>query len=187
LALMEERLRQRGIDAGEARTEAKRAFGGVEQAKERIRDERSLLWLEQTRRDLRYALRVLVNSPGYSLIAILTLAIGIGANTAIFSVLSAVLLRPLAYPDPHQLVRIWTVFQNADSRRSGSALPDYRFWRSENHSFAEMGAYHFMTYNLSSVDRPERLSATLMTASTLAILKPQPSIGTLFSEKAAQL
>ena len=186
LALMEERLQQRGIDAGEARTEAKRAFGGVEQAKERIRDERSLLWLEQTRRDVRYALRVLVKSPVYSLIAIFTLALGIGANTAMFSVLSAVLLRPLAYPDPHQLVRVWTVFKNSDFRRSGSALPDYRSWRSENHSFADMGAYHFMTYNLSSVDRPERLSATRMTASIWTILKPQPSIGTLFSEEAEQ-
>src|SRR5262249_324844 len=186
LALMEERLRERGIDAGEARTEAKRAFGGVEQAKERIRDECSFLSLEQARRDARYALRVLVKSPGYSLIAILTLALGIGANTAIFSVLSAVLLRPLPYPDSHQLVRIWTVFQNTDSRRGGSALPDYRFWRSANHSFAEMGAYHFTTYNLSAVDRPERLSATRMTASMWSILKPQPSIGRLFFEDAEQ-
>jgi putative ABC transport system permease protein len=186
LGLMEESFRQRGLTDAEARLEARRAFGGVDQAKESHRDERSLLWLEQARWDVRYALRMLVKSPGYSLIAILTLALGIGANTAIFSVLSGVLLRPLAYPNPHQLVRIWTVFQNSDLRRGGSALPDYRFWRSENRSFAEMGAYHFMTYNLSGVDRPERLSATRMTASMWSILKPQPSIGTLFSEESEQ-
>jgi putative ABC transport system permease protein len=186
LTLMEERLQQSGMTADDARLEAKRSFGGVEQAKELHRDERSFLWLEQAGRDMRYALRMLVKSPGYSLIAVLTLALGIGANTAIFSVLYAVLLRPLPYPDPQQLVLVWTVFQNSDSRRGESALPDYRFWRSENHSFAEMGAYHSMAYNLSGVDRPERLVATRVTASMWSILKPQPSIGSLFGEEAEQ-
>src|ERR1041384_7440258 len=101
--LLEDEYRRRGLSAEDAQREARRAYGGIEQAKEYHRDARSFPWFEQTIRDVRLGLRGLRRNPTFSAIALLTLALGIGANTAIFSIINVVLLHPLAYPNTDRL------------------------------------------------------------------------------------
>jgi hypothetical protein len=104
LALLEENFRARGFPPHEAKLAALRAYSGVERAKELHRDARSLVWLEHIAKDVRYGVRNLARAPGFTAVGVLTLALGIGANTAIFSLIDAVLLRSLLVRDPQELV-----------------------------------------------------------------------------------
>ena len=115
LALLEEEFARRGMSPDQARLAARRALGGVEQVKERHRDERSLRWADDAKRDVHYAVRMLGRNPGFAVVAILTLALGIGANTAIFSVVHSLLLKPLPYKDSDRLVRLVATVPAAQS------------------------------------------------------------------------
>src|SRR5580692_8417839 len=125
LALLEEDFLDRGMSTDEARLAARRAYGGVEQAKQLHRDERSILWLERLARDIRFAVRQLRKSPGFALTAVLTLALGIGAVTSVFSVVNTVLLKPFVFRDPDRLV---VMREAVDEQRGGrTAIPvNYR-------------------------------------------------------------
>ncbi len=131
--------------------------------------------------DLRFGVRMLLKQPGFTLIAVVTLALGIGANTAIFSVVSAVLLRPLPYPEPEQLARLLNMDMTSGARDIGASMPDYREWRKRNQSFAHLAAYRTSTYNISGDEEPERVVGARVDTDFFPLLGVNPAQGRGFS------
>jgi predicted permease len=129
--------------------------------------------------DLRYGVRVLAKSPGFSLIAILTLALGIGANTAIFSVVNGVLLNPLPFHDPEQLVSLFQKIRNFDN--GSISYLNFTDWRRMNTTFASMAAYRSTGFNLSGNGEPERLNGEMISAGFFEILGVNPIMGRTFT------
>jgi len=134
-------LMARGYDRQEARRQARIALGGPDQVKEQCRDARGTRWLEDFWQDLRYALRTLRKNPGFAAVALLTLALGSGATTVMFTVINGVLLKPLPYPDPDRLVRIQeqTDYSTQYGNTWGVTYPNYLDARGDNRSLI-MGA-----------------------------------------------
>ena len=136
-------------------------LGGIEQTREDYRPQRGLPLLESFLRDLRFAFRILRKSPGFTAVAVLTLAIGIGANTAIFSVVYASLLAPLPYPNPDQLVMVWS--DKANGPRNEVSPADYLEWKRQNTVFQDLVAWTGGSFNLSGDGHPEALQARVTT------------------------
>ena len=154
LALIEEDFLRRGLSPAEARLAARRAYGGVDLAKELHRDARSFVWLEQLAQDLRHAMRSLSHAPGFALLAIATLALGVGVNTTLFTAYNAVALRPLPVADPDRVVRLerWFNNHNLGDVQYAFSYPEYIYCRDRNGMFANMVAGSF---NLGVVARIE--------------------------------
>ena len=129
--------------------------------------------------DLRYGARMLFKQPGFTLIAVITLALGIGANTAIFSVINAVLLRPLPYPESDRLV----LYNERSPQMDGMSIswPNYSDWRAEQSVFEEMGVFNRGDYNLTGAGEPERIQAGQVTASLFTTLRAQAALGRVFN------
>jgi hypothetical protein len=132
--LVEENLR-RGMTVEEARRMAKRSFGGVTQTKEAYRDQRGLSIVETFIQDIRYGARLLRKNPGFTAVALITLTLCIGANTAIFSVVSGVLLRPLPYPEPDRLVRVMQSYSQKGLSPWNMSQMNFAAYREQSHSF----------------------------------------------------
>ncbi len=132
------------------------------------------------RHDLRYTFRTLARSPGFALTAILVTALGIGANTAAFSVADFVLLRPLPFTDADHLVKLWQ--RTAGYGRLELSPPNYRDYKALNHSFSAMGAFHNLSVNLAGPGEPQRLTGSALTGEVLPMLGVQPLIGHTFTE-----
>ncbi len=157
---IEDNLRA-GMSPDEARRDALQKFGGIESAKEAYRDRRGLPLLEALVQDLRYALRMLRTHKGFTLVAVLTLALGIGANTAIFSVVNAVLLRSLPYKDPDQLVMLRYNYEDeikGFDPPSVYKLADFLEWREQAKAFEQIAAYQPLTADLTGSGEPVRLA-----------------------------
>jgi len=127
--------------------------------------------------DLRYGLRMLAKNPGFTAVAILTLALGMGANTAIFSAVNAVLLRPLPYRDASQLIRVWATNAKNGSHHDVASFPDFTDWSAQNRSFEQVEAYRGQSYNLSGGDHPERIRSLQVSAGLFRMLDIRPILG----------
>src|SRR5438876_7973031 len=148
-----------GMNPAEARYAALRSFGGIEPMKERYRERRAFALVETMAQDVRYAVRTLRKSPGFTTTSVATLALAIGANTAMFSVLNGVLFRPLPYRSPEQLAMLWTEVPSQNLREGRSAYLNFEQWRRESKSFAEMAVFDPASVTLTGGPAAEQISA----------------------------
>ena len=170
-----------GLAADEARFAARRELGNLTLVEEDTRATWGWTWLEEITQDLRYGLRLLRKSPGFTAVAVLTLALGIGANTAIFSVVNAVLLKSLPFKDPEQLVMVWNrAAAAAGGDRTPLAVADLLDWRAQNRSFADIAAFQWGSFNYAGGDLPEQLQAANVTANFFSVLGVQTQLGRTF-------
>jgi predicted permease len=179
LTLLADDFERRGMAPEEARLAARRAYGGVEQAKQAHRDERSPLWIEQAVQDLRYGVRTLSRSPGFTITAVITLALGIGACTAIFSLVNAVLIRSLPYGDPGRLVYLYTPIPQfkLPVEVFGPAYPDFYDLKKESHSFQDMTAFDQSVFSLASQGEAQRVSVARVDGDFFKTFQANPDLG----------
>ena len=170
-----------GMSPREARYEAQKRFGNTTLLKEDTRAVDIIGWLDETVRDFRHALRMLHRSPGFTTVAVLTLALGIGANTAIFSVVDAILLRPLPYPEPDRLVRIWEASAKFDSPRNVVNPFNFLDWRDHSQSFESMAAISGLMTNLSSHGQPIAVQGMQVSPEFFSTLRVPPLLGRTFT------
>jgi len=170
-----------GMTAIEARRQALLKFGNVEATKEIYRDQRRLPFMETLLRDMRHAVRRLRRTPAFTAAVLLTLALGIGANTAIFGVIDSILLRPLAYPDAEALVGIWHTAPAAPRGISSSSPSMYFTYREENRTFQQFGLWNSGGAGVTGVAEPELVRALFVTHGVLDALDVKPLLGRWFS------
>ena len=181
LALIEDDFLRRGLAPAEARLAARRAYGGVEQTKERHRDARSFVWLEQFLQDARHAYRSLAKSPGFVAVAMLSLAFGIGVNTAVFTLVNGILLKELPVPDPHRIVQINAKSKDIDSRSFN--FPAFRELRRQRAIFSDAVAFGSRPGVLEVNGEPRHVVYGLVTGSYFAFFGARPALGRLLDEE----
>lgn len=181
-ALTEENLR-RGMSVQQARQAARREFGGIEQTKERYRDARGLPFLETTIQDVRFGLRALLKRPGFCAVAVLTLGLGIGVNTALFTIVHGVIFRPLPFRDPDRLVSLWERSVVSDGRFNVVSGGVFLDWQRQATSFEAMALIGEDSANLSGDGSylPEVIGTRLCSYTLFPMLGVQPIYGRLFS------
>jgi putative ABC transport system permease protein len=179
LQLERERLQEEGFAAEEAAFAAQRRFGNATQARERFYESGRWLWWDHLHQDIRYGLRRLRQSPGFTAIAILTIALGIGATTAIFSVVDATLWHPLPYPHPEELVSIQDDLPGVSARDVGLSEPE---WQDLQHSgiFEWVSPAWFDENNMTGASTPERVSLLIVAPDYFALLGVKPQLGVTF-------
>jgi predicted permease len=169
----------RGESAQQANSAARREFGNVSLVTFVARDQRRWLWIEELLQDLRYGFRSLRRNPGFTTIAILTLALGIGANTSVFSVVNSVLINALPYPHPDQLV---TLHESKPNFRAGSiSYPNFRDWQRNNHSFSAVAIARGTSFMLTGLGEAEQINARFISSDYFSMLGVNPVLGRFFA------
>jgi putative ABC transport system permease protein len=136
--------------------------------------------------DLRYSLRLLAKRPGFTLVTVITLALGIGANTAIFSMVNALLINPLPFPKVDRLVAMWEKIPSQGVERNETAIANYLDWQAQNQSFEEVALYSWWNANLAGIDPPERVQGYVVTTNLLKTLRARPALGRDFAPEEAE-
>jgi predicted permease len=173
-------LEQRGLPPGAARGEARRRFGGVDRYNEELRDVRGGRWAQSLLSDARFALRLARRFPLFTTIVMLTIALGIGAATAIFSVVNAVMLRPLPFAGGDRLVSLWATNPDKSIPRFGVSYPDFRDWAARTHSFTDMTLYVGGLTTAVGPSGPESVAGMSVTRNFFDVLGVVPAIGRSF-------
>jgi predicted permease len=182
LAMLQERFVRNGMEPSEAFYAARRQFGGVTQVKEQLMERRTMPLAEDVTREVRHAARGLWRSPGFSLSVILTLALGIGGNTAVFSVVDQLLLRPLPYPNGDQLMM---VDESIGSRNAHADVSPANWldWQRESRTFRQFAAWQSRSFTLTGAGDPRRVSAQLVSSEFFPLLGVAPSFGRTISDE----
>ena len=170
-----------GMPPDEAQRAAHMELGGIEQVKEQVREKRIGNWLHSAFSDCHYGVRQLRKNPGFTAVAILTLALGIGANTAIFSVVDTVLLRPLPFEDPSRLVVFHEGVPKMGYPKMGFSPPDLAVFAREQKSSIAIGAFQNKHVNISGRGEPERVVAARVSSPLFPLLGVQPMLGRIFT------
>jgi putative ABC transport system permease protein len=168
-----------GLSPEEARHAARRSFGGIEQMKEDHRNQRSVRWVENLLRDARYGMASLGREPGFAVIAVGLLALGIGANTAMFSVVDAVLLKPLPFPEPERMVRVWET--PTPTERNGTTTLTFLDWKRQRDIFEALSVECPVTAAVATGDYPERVKGKQVSADYFQVFGVKPQIGRTFA------
>ncbi|MFL6333547.1 MAG: ADOP family duplicated permease [Pyrinomonadaceae bacterium] len=189
LGLLAEAKVAAGLKPAEARRAALLELGGVDQVKERVREVRVGHFLGTVWQDMRYGVRTLVKSPAFTVVAVLSLALGIGANTAIFSVVNGILLRSLPYPEPERIVAVWHTppresFPGAD--RFSVSPGNYLDWKEQSHAFEQMAVYNYTGLSLSAGAEPVPVTGAAVSSDFFSVLRVQVDKGRAFSKEEEQ-
>ncbi len=182
--LAQEKMKQ-GLSESVAHREALIELGGIEQVKEEVRAVRAGRLLEDLARDVRFGFRTLAKSPGFTTVAVLTLALGIGASTAIFSVVDAVLLSPLPYPNPQRIVRVWE--QTASGHRIKLADPNFDDFRTHNRTLSALAEYAALPLAVAGGSEPVRANVAIVSKGFFRVLGVQPFLGRTFAPEEQRL
>ncbi|MFZ0819147.1 MAG: ABC transporter permease [Candidatus Acidiferrales bacterium] len=176
----------RGMPPDEARFAALRKFGNVTRVKEDTREVWILRWLEDLLQDLRFALRMLRKNPGFAAVAILTLALGIGANVALFTVVQAILLNPLPFAHPEQLVHVYDDLRGSNASHVRMSVPEFWDLRDKSGVFENISALGANDVNLTGSDHPERIQLQVTSTSFFTLLGAQPQLGRVYTKNDEQ-
>jgi hypothetical protein len=177
--LIEEKIAQ-GLSPNEARRAARLEIGRIDLVKEHVRDVRVGAWLDALRQDVRFGIRSLMRRPGFAVIAILTLGVGMGATTAVFSLIDSVLLKPLPFHEPDRLAQVWEVRPRFKLPRVEASSLNYVDWQQQMQAFESLAAYVNGFLNLTGAGTPERLASAQVTPNLFPTLGVAPLVGRWF-------
>ena len=179
-----EQLHSEGMPLDEARQAARRHFGNAVRIREDARRVNSVGWIELFTQEVRFSMRMFGKNPGFAAVAVLTLGLGIGATTAVFSILNGILIRPLPYPEPDTLIGVWhsAQFQAITSRNVRLSSTMYLSYREHNRTFEEIGLWRSGSATVTGVGDPEQVRTIVATHETLPAIGVRPALGRWFSQ-----